>query len=86
MSKKYLVQSILGRTTYINLLNKAEIIKKISMRDCSDEEISIYDVYSYGKVIPLKIHGTWHNPKDPLYIKVTDESGKMVFDGLGTDH
>lgn len=37
--------------------------------------MSIYDVSEYGKVIPLVIHGAWHNMKDPLYIKVTE---KMV--------
>lgn len=56
------------------------------MRDCSDVEMIIYDISTYGNVKPLEVHGTWHNHKEPLYIKVTDMNGKTVFDGFGEEH
>ena len=66
---------------------KARIISNISMFDCSP--YSMYRVYAIkenGDLVPLKIYGTWHNPKDPLYIKLEDPEGNIVFDGHGTDH
>lgn len=44
MADKFLVQSIVEGVTYSNLLDKSRIISSISMKDCTDEEISVYDV------------------------------------------
>lgn len=86
MGKKYLVQTQYDSETFVSLLTQVEIVSRISMRDCSDEKMFIYDVSTYGKVKPLAFHGTWHEHKDPLYIKVTDMNGNTVFDGYGEEH
>ncbi|MGN0485530.1 MAG: hypothetical protein ACI4HI_18480 [Lachnospiraceae bacterium] len=58
----------------------------ISMMDCSGDEYHIWRAVEFGKLEPLTIHGTWHNLNCPLYIKVTDPEGNIVFDGYGEDH
>jgi hypothetical protein len=87
MISKYLVQSKFDDGEIgISLLTAEEIISRVSMSDCSDEKVLVYDVSSYGTVKQIEVLGTWHNPKDPLYIKAIDKSGNVVFDGYGEDH
>lgn len=63
------------------------IINYLDMSDCfSYDEIHVYDVSVCGKVEELTLHGPWHDLKNKLYIKVTGEDGRIVFDGVGTDH
>jgi len=64
-----------------------EIIDMISMHDYYPVEFKVYDVEkTFGRIYKLDVHGTWHDFKNPLYIKVTYKSGKIAFDGYGTDH
>lgn len=85
--KRYLVQSLYDNgDTVVSLRYACEIISRVSMSDCSNERIHVYDVSHYGKAKSLVVHGTWHDPSKPLYIKVTTKRGKIVFDGYGTDH
>lgn len=63
-----------------------EIINMIDMADCYYTIHLVYDINELGELEPLVVHGTWHDPKRPLYIKVTDQNGNIVFDGYGTDH
>lgn len=50
------------------------------------DEYYIWDISKPSRVTELVVHGCWHEPKNPLYIKVTTKRGKVVFDGYGTDH
>lgn len=86
--KKYLVQWRNYNTgeSGVSLENEKDIIRRIDLLDCCDEEIIVFDVSSYDKFERLKIHGIWHNPNDPLYIKVTNSNEEIVFSGYGTDH
>lgn len=65
-----------------------EIINWLDMDDCYTElHIKVFDVETqFGSIEELEVHGTWHNHKDPLYIKVTHSDGTVEFDGYGTDH
>ena len=84
---KYLVQSLSDDDVLCtSLRSAAEIISRIDMRDCSNEDIRVFRIDEFGAVEPLEIHGCWHDWHDPLYIKVTDKAGNVVFSGYGTDH
>ena len=83
----YLVQSIgpdgeLG----VGLETEVQIIQILDMQDCHEQHIEVYDVSEYGKISKLKVFGVWHNQDNPLYIKVENEEGTIIFDGYGTDH
>ena len=82
----YLLQIQIDGEVFACIRTKAEIIDRIDMLDCTDEELKVYKVDVFGCVEPLEIYGCWHNPKEPLYIKVVDTKGNIVFDGYGTDH
>lgn len=84
----YLVQISMDDTVGVSLMSASEIINHVDMSDCypPDFEMKVYEVYDFGKVIPLEIHGCWHDFDDPLHIEVTREDGTVVFDGYGTDH
>ena len=63
------------------------ILDYLDMEDCYEfAEIHVYDVSKIGKIEELRLHGTWHDLDQPLYIKVTRKDGTVVFDGFGTDH
>lgn len=84
---KYLVQSMgpdgeLG----VGLKTEGQIIQILDMQDCHEQEILVYDVSEYGKISELKVFGVWHNLDNPLYIKVENEEGIIIFEGYGTDH
>lgn len=84
--KKYLVQVKTHEEEYSMLGTKEEIIKMINFSDLHDEIYKVYDITVFGKVEELKIHGVWHNSEKPLYIKVTDRVGNIVFDGYGEQY
>jgi hypothetical protein len=84
--KKYLVCGNLEGEHYVEMMSGYEIINRIDMSDCYYEELEIYDV-GFGKnPTRLYVRGCWHDFKNPLYIKIVDENGKIYFDGYGTDH
>ena len=86
-SHTYLVQSRFDDDeVYTSIQTAGEIIRRIDMTDCSNEELRVYKVDIFGMIEPLEIHGCWHDLKDPLYIKVVDANGNIIFDGHGTDH
>lgn len=88
LNKKYLVQYKWYGSEEIEyfLETTDEIIRMIDISDSNfDYKFKIYDASEYGNIKPLVIHGCWHDPDNPLYIKVTDEDGNLVFDGYGTD-
>lgn len=72
--------------TYSELLTANEIIGRIDMHDCYDEDLEIFRINEFGKVERLLWYGTWHKFDDPLLIKVVDSNDKVVFFGYGTDH
>lgn len=85
--KEYLVQFHYGECVHATMMTEREVIDRIDARDYTDELFDVYDVETEaGTVEKLEVYGAWHNPKDPLYIKVTRSDGTIVFDGYGTDH
>ena len=85
--KEYLVQFHYSKCVHATMMTEREVIDRIDARDYTDELFYVYDVETEaGTVEKLEVHGAWHNPKDPLYIKVTRSDGTIVFDGYGTDH
>lgn len=86
-SKKYLVQYFDGdKVVGVEQRTAREIIEAVSMQDCHELQLAVYDMATFESPVLLTIYGTWHEPSDPLYIKVTDNDGNVVFDGYGTDH
>ena len=85
--ERYLVVSKFDGRMYALMHTANEIIHRIDMDDCYDfiSTNKLYEVTEDG-IEPLQIHGCWHDPKRPLYIKVTRKNGEIVFDGYGTDH
>ena len=87
MKKTYFTQVRTDDGSFHNeLLTAAEIIHRVSMSDCSEEEFTVFDSAEFGTLIPLNLLGTWHNPNDPLLIKALDPDGHVVFSGYGEDH
>ena len=86
--EKFLVQIKLpdDPETYSRLMTGHEIVDRVSMHDCYDEELAVYRVTEFGNIEKIEVYGTWHNMKNPLYIKGVDTRGEIVFDGFGTDH
>ena len=84
--RKYLVQIKTYEDLYSDLKTDKEIIEMINFMDCNNEEYKVYNIDSFGQVEELKIHGPWHNPDKPLYIKLTDKEDKIIFDGYGVEH
>ena len=85
-TKTYIVQIRNAEETYVSILTPHEIIRRIDMSDCSGEDFCIFVSEAFGTLEPLVVHGCWHDPHDPLYIKVTRQNGEIMFDGYGTDH
>ena len=83
--EKYLMVVRTYDGEYAEMETEHAIIDHIDMQDCSDEEIKVYRV-NFDGVEELEVHGCWHDFDNPLYIKVTDSNGEIVFDGFGTDH
>lgn len=86
--KQYIVQIIWDDGEMTTSLETArQIIDTIDMSDCYPPiEMKVWEPNKDNWLRELRIHGCWHNPKDPLYIKVTRPDGSIAFDGYGTDH
>lgn len=83
----FLVQTLHDGETTNGMWSAGQILYYMDMIDCFEyDDFYVYDVSEVGKVTPLTLHGTWHDMSNPLYIKVTDPDGNIVFDGYGTDH
>lgn len=84
--KKYVVQGKYEGEVYIFMETARNIIARIDMRDCTGEDLAIWESGEFGELTPLTISGCWHDFDRPLYIKVTRPDGSIAFDGFGTDH
>lgn len=77
-------------TIWKSIKHYVDILSEIDMWDCCGDYYEYYKVFAWNdaemKFVELEIHGIWHDPKDPLFIKVTDKDGKIYFSGYGTDH
>ena len=65
----------------------AQIFNKMDMDDCYP--ISIWKLYSMdasGDLRECSFNGTWHESKDPLKMTITDEYGRILEAGWGSDH
>lgn len=71
---------------FCSIQTAMKIIDRIDMSDCTYEELKVYRLTWDKEPERLVVHGAWHDPSTPLYIKVTDVDGNTVFDGYGTDH
>lgn len=71
---------------YSKLMAGHEIVARVDMYDCYDEELRVHRITKFGNIEEIKIYGTWHDIKNTLYIKGVDPRGEIVFDGFGTDH
>lgn len=72
--------------TYVKLATGYEIVRRIDMYDCYEEELEVYRINEFGKVDKLEWLGTWHDRDNPLLIELVDSNGNVVFAGYGTDH
>lgn len=88
--KQYIVQTRWNdgddAEVYTSMQTASEIVSRVDMYDCYDEDIAVWECDTFGELVPLQIHGTWHCLDDPLYIKATRPDGSIAFDGYGTDH
>ena len=88
--KEYLVQihDSYNNSVWSSMKTANEILNWLDMDDCYPElSIKVFDVETqFGTVEELEVYGTWHNFKEPLYMKVTHSDGTIAFDGYGTDH
>jgi len=75
----------IGDTTEASFKAEAEIISFVDMQDCHDQTVRVFDLL-HSAPVELRIHGSWHNPNNPLYIMLTDPYGNVVVDGYGTNH
>ena len=83
---QYFVQHRFDDELCISIKTAREIINRVDMSDCSDEEMEVWESTEFGKLTKLTLHGCWHDPSNPLYIKATRPDGSIAFDGYGTDH
>ena len=88
MHNSFLVVTCDDGQTYASMEPASSIVDYISMRDCFEHEVyRVFDISPEdGFLHEVTLHGTWHDPDRPLYIKGTDAEGNILFDGYGTDH
>jgi len=71
-------------------ITEYDAIRRISLTDIMYGNYAIHRVSidDNNKVVfsETKVFATWHNPNNPLYIKVCDKDGEILFEGYGTDH
>ncbi len=85
--RSYLVQAVHSDGDVTTFLATApQIIAREDATDYTEEKLAVFDISEFGKVKPLRVCGCWHKPEDPLYIKVVNDDGDIVFDGYGKDH
>lgn len=85
---KYLVvYRIEGKLTEPVIETAREIFNKMDMDDCYDIEIVKIHLLEGDTMSECWFRGTWHNPKEPLKMKIVDLKTHEVYDvGYGTDH
>ena len=85
--KEYIVHHLFdGEDFSVSMKRGSEIIDRISMADCTGEELRVFEPVGFGEMVELKLCGTWHDSDDPLYIKAVRPDGSIAFDGHGVDH
>ena len=89
VSKEYLVVSCGEGQTYAAMEPASMIIEYLSMKGSYEYDYDAYRVFDINQadasLRELTIHGTGHDPERPLYIKVTDDEGNILFDGYRTE-
>ena len=88
LRNSFLVVSCDDGEAHAAMKSASSIVDYISMRDCFEHDVyRVFDVSpGDGSLHEVTLHGTWHDPDRPLYIKGTDAEGNILFDGYGTDH
>ena len=70
--------------------NVTSIFEYLNMYDVVGEYYEYYKVFDWNEkemcFEELKLFGTWHDFDRPLYIKVCNKAGNILFDGYGDDH
>lgn len=70
--------------------NATSIFEYLNMHDVVGEYYEYYKVFDWNEkemqFEELQLFGTWHDFDRPLYIKVCDKEGNVLFDGYGDDH
>lgn len=87
--KKYLIQvKYDDGTEYTNLIPYPAIIDKFGMRDCSGEEIEVYDVSKFGTITKLAHRTAKTRPNCHIfYVPGTAEcEEEVVFSGESPEH
>ena len=84
--KLYIVQETDGDEFWTAMMPSSRMIDHEDLSDCTGYRMTIWEPAGFGELIPITLHGCWHNPKNPLYIKATRPDGSIAFDGYGTDH
>lgn len=66
------------------------IFNYLNMHDVVGAYYDYYKVFDWNEkemqFEELQLFGTWHDFDRPLYIKVCDKDGNILFDGYGDDH
>lgn len=63
--------------------SEAHVIERLGYRDCSGEEIKVYDVSEFGQVIPLEEVAGYA----PNYHRLIDpQTGRVVIEGYSSIH
>lgn len=78
----FLVQKQSDGEVYGRIYTEIQLIDYISISDCSDEEYRVFDITVFGEVREIFYKG-W---QPGCLIEFTDDSGKTVVRGYGTDH
>lgn len=84
--ERYIVQNNDGEDAWLSLMTANEIIEVISMSDCSDISIEVWEQIGIGELSKLTVKGTWHDSADPLLIEAFRQDGTVAFAGRGEDH
>lgn len=86
-SKKYLVVGGADGDMFAEMWSPGRILDYMDMSDCYEYDVfRVYDIGSDGSLSEVTLHGAWHDPSRPLYMKGVDKGGNVLFYGYGTDH
>ncbi|MBW7932159.1 MAG: hypothetical protein H3C62_00830 [Gemmatimonadaceae bacterium] len=68
----------------VSVMSGRELVEAISMSDtCSVRSVHVVE---HGELVRLTVQGTWHDPSDPLAIRVNAPDGRVLESGCGVDH
>lgn len=83
----YLVIYIIDGEAYAHLETGSQICDKMDMDDCYDIEVANIWLIDGTELIECQFNGTWHDPKHPLRMTITDKATEEEYDVFyGTDH